>query len=189
MGARQNLSFPNTTKEFYMTISEKNVLPADRMEHEQLMAMEGVFAIIRSAPSKLDQIKDMSRGEIAIAIFKSKPILTGQIIDISRSGLEFRYFSSEEQSNQSVELDILFADDRFYLKNLPFKTISDLDVDNEFSYSSQNRKLMRVQFGELDLHQISQLDYLIQNCTMERPSEQDHEQFDDSESVGLEMSN
>jgi hypothetical protein len=187
MEARQNLSFPNTTKDFNMTISEKNVLPEERRNHERFTAMEGVFAIIRSAPSKLDQIKDMSRGEIAIAIFKSEPILTGQIIDISRSGLAFRYFSSEEQSNQSVELDILFADDRFYLKNLPFKTISDLGVDNEFSYSSQNRKLMRVQFGELDLHQISQLDYLIQNCTMERPADQDHIQLDDSESVGLEM--
>ena len=120
------------------------------------------------------------------ARLRSKPSKLGKIIDISRSGLAFRYFSSEEQSNQSVELDILFADDRFYLKNLPFKTISDLGVDNEFSYSSQNRKLMRVQFGELDLHQISQLDYLIQNCTMERRSGQDHRQFDDSEYVDLE---
>ena len=170
-----------------MTISEKNVLPEERRNHERFTAMEGVFAIIRSAPSKLDQIEDMSRGEIAIAIFESKPILTGQIIDISLSGLAFRYFSSEEQSNQSAELDILFADDRFYLKNLPFKTISDLGVDNEFSYSSQNRKLMRVQFGELDLHQRSQLDYLIQNCTMKIPADQDHSQLDDSESVGLEM--
>jgi len=172
-----------------MTISEKSGLSEDRRKHERFMAMEGVFAIIRSAPSKLDQIKDMSRGEIAIAIFKSKPILTGQIINISRGGLAVRYFYSEEHSNQSVELDILFADDRFYLENLAFKTVSDLDVDNEFSCSSQNRPLTRVQFGELDLHQISQLDYLIQNCTMDRRSCQDHRQFDDSEYVGPEKRN
>lgn len=172
-----------------MTISEKNGLSEDRRKHELCMAMEGAFAIIRSAPSKLGQIKDMSRGEIAIAIFKSKPILTGQIINISRSGLTFRYFPSEEQSNQSVELDILFANISFYLENLPFKTISDLDVDNEFSYSSQNRKLMRVQFGELDSHQISQVDYFIENCTVERRSDQDRRQFDDSEYVGPERRN
>lgn len=172
-----------------MTISEKNGLSEDIREHELCRAMEGAFAIIRSAPSKLGQIKDMSRGEIAIAIFKSKPILTGQIINISRSGLTFRYFPSEEQSNQAVELDILFANISFYLENLPFKTISDLDVDNEFSYSSQNRKLMRVQFGELDLHQISQLDYFIENCTVDRRSDQDRRQFDDSEYVGPERRN
>ncbi len=164
-----------------MTIYEKNGLSEDRRKHERFMAMEGVFAIIRSAPSKLGQIKDMSRGEIAIAIFKSKPILTGQIINISRSGLAFCYFPSEEQSNQSVELDILFANIRFYLENLPFKTVSDLDVDDESSCSSQNRKLMRVQFGELDLHQISQLDYFMQNCTMDRRSDQDRRQLDDPE--------
>ncbi len=172
-----------------MTISEKNGLSEDSREHELFMAMEGAFAIIRSAPSKLGQIKDMSRGEIAIAIFKSKPILMGQIINISRSGLTFRYFPSEEQSNQSVELDILFANISFYLENLPFKTISDLDVDNEFSYSSQNRKLMRVQFEELDLHQISQLDYFIENCTVERRSGQDRRQIDDPEYVGPERRN
>ena len=172
-----------------MTISEKNGLSEDRRKQERFVAMEGAFAIIRSAPSKLGQIKDMSRGEIAIAIFESKPILTGQIINISRSGLTFRYFSSEEQSSQSFALDILFADDRFYLENLQFKTISDLDVDNEFSYSSQNRKLIRVQFGELDLHQISQLDYFIQNCTMERRSGQDRRLFDDPEYVGPERRN
>ena len=172
-----------------MTISEKSGLSEDRSKHEPFMAMEGAFAIIRSAPSKLGQIKDMSRGEIAIAIFKSKPILMGQIINISRSGLTFRYFPSEEQSNQSVELDILFANISFYLENLPFKTISDLDVDNEFSYSSQNRKLMRVQFEELDLHQISQLDYFIENCTVERRSGQDRRPFDDPEYVGPERRN
>lgn len=166
-----------------MTISEKSGLSEDRRKQDLFMAMEGAFAIIRSAPSKLGQIKDMSRGEIAIAIFKSKPILTGQIINISRSGLTFRYFPGEERSNQFVELDILFANIRFYLENLPFKTVSDLDVDNEFSYSSQNRKLMRVQFGELNLHQMSQLDYFIQNCTMDRRSGQDHRQFDDPEYV------
>ncbi len=153
------------------------------------MAMEGAFALIRSAPSGLGQIETMSRSEIAIAIFKSEPILKGQIININRDGLSFRYFPNKEQPNQSAELDILFANISFYLENLPFKTISDLDVDNEFSYSSQNRKLMKVQFGELDSHQISQLDYFIQNCTVERRSGQDRRQFDDSDYVDPEKRN
>jgi hypothetical protein len=141
--------------------------------------MEGAFAIIRSGSSGLGQIETMGRGDIAIAIFRSKPIRKGQIINISRNGLSFRYFPGEQQPNQPGELDILFADMSFYLENLPFKTISDLDVDNELPYSSVKRKLLRVQFGELDLHQIEQLDYFIQNCTMERRCDQDRRQFDD----------
>jgi hypothetical protein len=148
------------------------------------MAMEGAFALIRSAPSGLGPIETMSRGEIAIAIYKSKPIRKGQIINISRSVLSFRSFPDEQHPNQSGELDIVFADIRFYLKNLPFNIISDLDVDNELPYSSQKRKLLRVQFGELDLHQISRLNYFIQNCTNDRRSGQDRRQFDDPEYVG-----
>ena len=172
-----------------MTFYEKNRLLEDRRKHTRFIVMEGAFAIIRSAPSKLYQIKDMSRGEIAIAIFKSKPILQGQIINISKSGLSFRYFTSEEQANQSVELDILFADIRFYLENLPFEIISDLDVDNEFPYSSLKRKLLRVQFGELDSHQTSQLDYFIQNSAMERRYGQDRRTFDDPEYLDPERRN
>jgi hypothetical protein len=167
-----------------LTISEKTGLSEDRRKHKRFMAVEGAFALIRSAPSKLSQIKDMSRGEIAIAVFKSKPIRMSQIINISRSGLSFRYFPGEQQPNQPGELDILFADMSFYVENLPFKTISDLDVDNELPYSSLKRKLLRVQFGELDSHQISQLDFFIQNCTMDRRSGQDGRQFNDSEYAG-----
>ncbi len=174
---------------FNLTISEKTGLSEDRRKHKRFMAMEGAFAIIRSGPSTLGQIETMSRSEIAIAIFKLKPILKGQIININRDGLSFRYFPNEEQPNQSVELDMLFADIRFYLENLPFKTISDFEVDNEFSYSSQKRRLLRVQFGELDLHQISQLDYFIKNCTMDRRSGQDRRQFDDPEYADPERRN
>ena len=164
-----------------MTISEENGLSEDRRKHKRFMAMEGAFALIRSGPSGLAQIETMSWGEIAIAIYKSKTFLQGQIINISRSGLSFRYFPNEEQPKQTVELDILFADDRFYLENLPFKTISDLDVDNEFAYSSLKRKLLRVQFGELDTNQMTQLDYFIQNCTMDIRSGKDRRQFNDPE--------
>ncbi len=164
-----------------MTISEKNRLSEDSRKCQRFMAMEGAFALIRSGPSELGQIETMSRGEITIAIYKSKPFLRGQIINISRRGLSFRYFPNKEQPNQTVELDILFVDDRFYLENLPFKTISDLDVDNEFAYSSLKRKLLRIQFGELDTNQMTQLDYFIQNCTMDIRSGKDRRQFNDPE--------
>jgi hypothetical protein len=75
------------------------------------------------------------------------------------------------------------------VENLPFKTILEVDVDNEYPYSSQNRKLLSVQFGELDSHQISQLDFFIQNCTMDRRSGQDRRQFNDPEYAGPERRN
>jgi hypothetical protein len=174
---------------FKLTISEKTGLSEDRRKHKRFMTVEGAFALIRAAPSELGSIETMSRGEIAIAIFKSKPIRMGQIINISRSGLSFRYFPSEEQPDQPGELDILFADMSFYVENLPFKTISEIHVDNEYSYSSQSRKLLSVQFGELDSHQISQLDFFIQNCTMDRRHGQDRRQFNEPEYAGPERRN
>lgn len=174
---------------FKLTISEKTKLSEDRRKHKRSMAVEGAFAVIRSGPSGLGQIETMSRGEIAIAVFKSKPIRMGQIINISRSGLSFRYFPNEEQPDQPGKMDILFVGMSFYVENLPFKTILEVDVDNEYSYSSQNRKLLRVQFGELDSHQISQLDFFIQNCTLDRRSGQDRRQFNDPEYAGPQRRN
>ncbi len=174
---------------FKLTISAKTGLSEDRRKHQRFIAMGGAFAIIRSRPSGLGQIETMSRGEIAIAVFRSNPIQKGQIINISRRGLSFRYFAGEAQQGQPGELDILFADIKFYLGNIPFRIISDVEADNEFPSSSQKRKLLRVQFGELDSHQISQLDYFIQNCTMDRRSGQDCRQVDDPEYVGPQRRN
>jgi hypothetical protein len=75
----------------------------------------------------------------------------GPLIDISMSGLKF--------------LDIFLTDRDFYLSYVPFKAVSDSKTPDSPSGSVTTRQCI-VQFGDLTPHQMSQLQYLIQNHTI-----------------------
>jgi hypothetical protein len=89
----------------------------------------------------------------------------GQITDISMGGLAFRYLASEEQPNGSCELGIFLAYDGFHLREIPFEAIWDVETEKVGSASIRVRR-SGVQFGEMTHHQISGLEYLIQNHTI-----------------------
>jgi len=88
----------------------------------------------------------------------------GQIIDISRGGLAVRYIAGEERSNDSSELSIIFADHSFYLPKVPIETISDFEIA-KMPFISMTPRRRGLQFGELTHHQMSELEYFIQNHT------------------------
>jgi len=90
----------------------------------------------------------------------------GQIIDISRAGLAFRYTGNELPPNVSCDLGISLADIGFYLGRVPFRAISDFEIGNEVAYSFTTTRRCGVEFGELTLNQISQLEYFICNNTI-----------------------
>jgi hypothetical protein len=81
-------------------------------------------------------------------------------------GLAFRYISDGDQVNESRELEIYLANNGFHLKEVPFNTISDLELPNEFPLSSIIMRRRGVQFGELPQTRVSQLEYFIQNHTV-----------------------
>jgi len=89
----------------------------------------------------------------------------GQIIDISRGGLAFRCIASEERSNGSCELSIIFADHGFYLNKLPINTISDFETA-KMPFASMTPRRRSVQFEELTHDQMSKLEYFIQKHTI-----------------------
>ncbi len=90
----------------------------------------------------------------------------GQIIDISRGGLAFRYTGNELPPDVSSNLGISLANIGFYLGRVPFKAISDFEIANEVAYSFTTTRRCGVEFGELTLNQISQLEYFIGNHTI-----------------------
>lgn len=137
----------------------------ERRKDNRFKVKEGAFAMILSAPAKLEQIKDMSMGEIALAVLKAKPIQMGQIVNISQGGLAFRYIDSKLELEESLELDILFARDGFYLKKVPFRTVSDFNTVSKFSIGTFKMKQQGVQFKEIMPDQQSQLDLFIKNHT------------------------
>ena len=87
-----------------------------------------------------------------------------QIIDISKGGLSFRYIPFREDLKRSTELDILTRDTLFSLEKIPFRTVSDSEINDE-SASSYTLRKHGVQFGALTPSQIFQLDYFIQKHT------------------------
>jgi hypothetical protein len=90
----------------------------------------------------------------------------GKIIDISEGGLAFRYINTEDKTSGPCELDIFLSDGNFYLNKVPFKNISDVEMDNVPSLASIRTRRSGVQFGELTQSQIFDLEYFIQNHTV-----------------------
>jgi hypothetical protein len=138
----------------------------ERRNYQRYGAQAGTFAVLRSTSVELSKIKDMSMGEIAFAVIKSKPIKMGQIINISRDGLAFHYIDRHGGSNGLFKMDILFAQDAFYLDRLLFKPVFDIEIETDIPLNSFVIRKCGVQFGELNSRQRSRLEYFITNHTL-----------------------
>jgi PilZ domain-containing protein len=99
----------------------------------------------------------------AFAIPSARSRKLWQIMDISKGGLAFQYVANGERLYDSSDLDIAYSSDSFYLEKVPFKAVSDLEVENGIRWSSLKVRRCGVQFGELTQHQVSLLEDFIQN--------------------------
>jgi hypothetical protein len=88
----------------------------------------------------------------------------GQIIDVSTGGLAFRYVGTEEPSNG--ELSIFVTERDFYVSHIPFRTISDFEIDGKTPSTSVALRRSGVQFGKLTDYQTSQLEYFLHSLTL-----------------------
>ena len=103
--------------------------------------------------------------ERAFAVFGTQVSELGQITDISRGGLSVRYIAHGDRSKGSSELEIYLADKSFSLKKVPFKSVWDFEIADQFPSSPITMRRRGVQFGLLTQEQIPQLDYFIRNYT------------------------
>jgi len=87
----------------------------------------------------------------------------GQIIDISKGGLAFRYIDIGERPTNSFDLDIFLSDNGFYLQNIPYKNVTDLEIANEFPYSTTKMRRRGIQFETLTKDHITRLEYFLEN--------------------------
>jgi len=138
----------------------------DTREHQRFQVKKDAVAFIRSIRADPIRIKELSMGEIGFAVIKSNPSKLGRIKDLSISGLAFHYIDNRKtQAGEPFKLDILLADCGFYLENLSFEPISDFELDDDFSFNSIKTKRLGIKFKELTLNQVSKLKYLIRNYT------------------------
>ncbi len=138
----------------------------DRRKHLRSGTKTGTFALLRLTSIALSKIQDMSMGEVGFAVIKSKPVKMGQIININTNGLAFDYIERRGEAMQLFKLDILYAQDSFYLGKLLFKPVYDHVIDSEFPVNSFMIRRCGVQFGELTAHQKSRLEYFIHHHTV-----------------------
>ncbi len=125
-----------------MTDMKKNV---EKRKHRRFQVQEGVYAALY-----------LYNGSLKI----------GQIQNICKDGFAFRYVGNGEQAEGSYKVDIFARNNVFYLKNLPFKIISDVYIDFEIPFSTTSLRQCGGQFGEITQSQMFQLDYFIKDYTI-----------------------
>ena len=118
--------------------------PVEKRSHNRLQVKDGVYAIINY-----------------------KPTIFGQIINISKDGMAVCYSSNGQQLSVPSELDVFIMDSNFYIEKIQIKIISDFEIGDKSSFSSQKNRQRCFQFGEMMSSQHFQLDYLLQNYTLD----------------------
>ena len=87
----------------------------------------------------------------------------GQIMDLSIGGLAFRYMSKERPSGAFFQIDLFSAENGFYLEEVPFRTIWDVETDGQLPFSALSMRRRGGEFGELTDHQRTQLAYFMEH--------------------------
>ena len=102
----------------------------------------------------------------AFAVVGEKPNKLGQINNISSSGLAFKYLADEACSDGARVMDVFVRNHQFHMKDIPIKTIYDVELAKENPCSTVLLRQQSVMFGDLTEEQISELTHLLQHHTL-----------------------
>ena len=103
---------------------------------------------------------DLQEGTFAAVLSN---YLIGQVKNISREGIAFTYVDLEDQIFSRDEMEIFSDDNNFFLKKIPFKVVSNIDMEIHVPYTTPPIKQISGEFAELTGYQKSQLDIFLQN--------------------------
>ena len=85
----------------------------------------------------------------------------GQLLDISKEGLSLRYFVNAGKPKNFYQLDLFLSGSDFIIAGVPFRTVSNTELNDGLRFSPTVFRRSSVQFGHLTTKQISKLDYFI----------------------------
>jgi hypothetical protein len=102
----------------------------------------------------------------AYAVVGAKSSKLGQIDNISSSGLAFKYLANEAKSDGAQLMDVFVRHDNFRAKDIPIKTVCDVELAKEDPCSTILLRQQSVIFGDLTQEQIEQLMHLLQYHTV-----------------------
>jgi len=113
---------------------------SDRRNHKRFRVKEGALAFLGTMP--------------------------GTIVDISEGGMAIHYVVLEQEPDRRFRLDIFFAEDDFYLSDVPSEMVSDEQAPPVSPFTSVQVKRLGIRFGELDDAQRARLKYFILHNTV-----------------------
>jgi hypothetical protein len=102
----------------------------------------------------------------AYAVVGNKPNKLGQINNISSSGLAFKYLANEASSDGARVMDVFVRNNHFHMKDIPIKTVYDVELAKENPCSTVLLRQQSVMFGDMTEEQNSELMYLLQHHTL-----------------------
>jgi len=132
-----------------------------RRSHKRFKVKEGAFAVLYQDSSKLAQIIDISPAGFSFRYSDS------QFIDNDRSGQAFLFHDDRQQLTDFSNFDIFLVDSGIYLDRMPCKIGSNFEVEEPESHNLVSMRRCCIQFDELVPEQISDLEYFINNCTLD----------------------
>jgi len=132
-----------------------------RRSHKRFKVKDGAFAVLYQDSSKLAKIIDISPTGFSFCYSDS------QFLDNDRSGQAYLYHDDRQQLKDFSNFDIFLVDSGIYLDRIPCKIVSNFEVEELDSANSVSMRRCCIQFDELVPEQISDLEYFINNCTLD----------------------
>ena len=132
-----------------------------RRSHKRFKVKDGAFAVLYQDSSKLAQIIDISPAGFSFRYSDS------QFIDNDRSGQAFLFHDARQQLTDLSNFDIFLVDSGLYLDRMPCKIVSNFEVEEPESHNLVSMRRCCIQFDGLVSEQISDLEYFIDNCTLD----------------------
>ena len=135
----------------------------ERRYHERFQLKEDAFALIRPPLARPLKIGGKSMGCIACDVYNSKSVRFGKIDNISMGGLMFHHVDCKNHYGNGHVLDILLTESRFYLTDIPYKTVADRVVPDEIPDEFIKLCQVRLEFQNLNDIQLATLKGFILN--------------------------
>lgn len=90
----------------------------------------------------------------------------GQLLDISKAGLSLRYFINGEKTQNYSSLGIFLSGGDFIIDQIPFRIVTDAELNSNQPFSTIILRRYAVQFEKLTAEQTAKLDYFLLNHTL-----------------------
>lgn len=129
----------------------------DRRSSHRYAPSPGAVALLRPVDVCPLCISGMNLGSIGMAVLRINPSRMGRIKDVSMTGMAFYYVDSRAYTGRPCRLDILLAEEGFYLEDIDFSVVTDRHrIDDDISDANPIGQLS-VHFKHLSSHQIIRL--------------------------------